>query len=515
MCSLSFLGKHSTLLSPVLVLLACGMSLYGQSESVQCAELASRLSAQDRSVSAEYVHAGSVPSLSGTRETSDKAVPEHCRVVLAARPTADSRIRVEIWLPTAQAWNGRLLGTGNGGYSSNLFLPQMADALRRGYAVAGSDTGHEGDSLDFGIGHPERIRDWAYRSTHVMAQTARQVVSAYYGSVPKRAYFVGCSTGGQQALSEAQRYPKDFDGIVAGDPGNDRIALNAMFLWSWLITHPSDAPPFPASKLSLVSDAVIKECGGQDGYSFDVVADPQSCHPNLSDLRCKAARASKDCLTEDELHQIEQLYEGPRDPKIGSQLFPGWPPGSEIGWKFYFVGRPEPARLEFWRQWIFQDPSWDPYSFAFKRDRDIARSKLPWVDATSPNLRKFRSRGGKLILYHGLADPVVPPEDSVEYYKSVQHALRASPSDFMRLFLVPGMFHCGGGPGATEFDPLEALDQWVRTGEAPEQITASHRIDGRIDRTQLLCPWPRRAVWSGKGDRNSAASFVCKVSSQE
>ena len=489
------------------LLLLCGAAS-GQAVTPGCANLPDSPSLRRLSLTAVMVTAGPVPLFPGVPGGPQETAPEHCRVVAVLQPVADSRIQVEIWLPAPPAWNGKLLGTGNGGYSSMLFLPQMADALRRGYAVAGSDTGHEGDRLSFGAGHPEKIRDWAYRSTHVMAETLRIVAEAYYGRSAEHRYFDGCSTGGQQALSEAQRYPGDFDGIVAGDPGYDRIALNSMFLWSWLVTHPRAGTAFPAAKLPLLVHAAVQACGGRDGYAPDVIADPMECQPDLARMRCGGADATN-CLTNAELHEAEELYRGPRDPSTGASLYPGWPPGSETGWGSYFVGKPEPARLEFWRLWIFGDPDWDPYRFHFMRDRDAARAKLPYVDATDSNLRAFRQRGGKLMMYHGWADPVVPPEDSINYYEAVEKNLGESPASFLRLFLVPGMHHCFGGPGATVFDPLAALDTWVTSGLAPVRIVAEHRTNGLVDWTRPLCPYPQRAVWSGDGKQAEASSFVC------
>ena len=506
LCSLLQRRRLWGSLTIAVLLLGSGFAAKAQASAAACEELSRSPAPGAQSMTASLVAAGPAPSFPGMPPQG--TVPEHCRVIAVMQPVPDSRIQVEIWLPDPSAWNGKLLGTGNGGYSSMIYAPQLAEAVRHGYAVAGSDTGHTGDSLTFGVGHPEKIRDWAYRSTHVMAETLRAVSAAYYGRSAKRAYFDGCSTGGQQALSEAQRYPDDFDGIVAGDPGYDRIALNGMFLWSWLVTHPEHGAAFPADKLLLLAHAVMQACGGRDGYAQDVIADPRECHPDLERLRCSGADGAN-CLTEAEIHEAEELYAGPHDATTGASLYPGWPAGSETGWGAYFVGKPEPARLAFWRLWIFDDPNWDPRSFHFVRDSDAARTKLPYVDATDSDLRAFRRQGGKLLMYHGWADPVVPPEDSIDYYEAVEKNLGTSPADFMRLFMVPGMHHCFGGPGATIFDPLAALDAWVTSGVAPERIVAEHRTNGQVDRTRPLCPYPQRAMWSGHGNQADASSFVC------
>lgn len=486
--------------------LGCG---FAQSNTKTCESLAKDPRLNGLPTSATDVPEGPLPVFPGAPNSVLAAtVPSHCSVTAIATPTADSRIQIQIWLPTPETWNGKLLGVGNGGYSSNLFLPQMAEALRRGYAVAGSDTGHQGDDLSFGEGHPEKIRDWAYRSTHEMAQVARRVAEAYYHRPATHRYFSGCSTGGQQALSEAERYPEDFDGIVAGDPGYDRVSLNAMFVWSWLVTHPEGDEPFPPSKLPLLADSAIKSCDAKDGIVDGVIGDPFACHPDLQAIRCQnASRAN--CLTDQEEREVEELYRGPQNPKTGEELYPGWPPGSERGWGAYFVGKSEPARLEFWRQWIFEDSNWNPRHFDFQRDRDMAISKLPFVDATSTDLRNYQRSGGKIILYHGLADPVVPPEDSIHYYDGVERQVGPSTPGFLRLFLVPGMYHCAGGPGTSVFDPLESLDDWVTKGDAPDSILAVHQTGGKPDRSRPLCSFPQQAHWLGHGDISDATNFQC------
>lgn len=470
------------LIGPMVFLLAAAQVLVAQSSTLACERLNHVPKLNRLSVTATMNPSGTMPSrIPGI---APAVIPEHCRVVAIVEPVPDSRIQVEVWIPTAIAWNGKLLATGNGGYSSELSLGEMADGLRRGYSVAGSDTGHQGGDLSFGVGHPEKIRDWAYRATHVMAEAAKQIVTTFYDRPIEHAYFTGCSTGGQQALSEAQRYPNDFDGIIAGDPGYDRISLNSMFVWSWLLTHPAGQPDLSATKLPLIANAATESCASDKG----AISDPQSCHPNLQALQCKKDRQDG-CLTGPEIRQVQQLYDGPHDAQ-GHQLYPGWPPGSERGWGLYFVGRKEPARLEFWREWVFDDPQWDPRSFKFERDRDEASAKLPYLDATSPDLRAFRKRAGKLILYHGLADPVVPPQDSFNYYTRVAQNLASSPRDFFRFFPVPGMYHCGGGPMVNSFNPLEALEAWVEHGQPPDEILGVHKSPGQPDAAIPIRAYP-------------------------
>jgi feruloyl esterase len=441
----------------------------------------------------------------------DRAVS--CRVKIVARPVVDSEIQIEVWLPPKESWNGRLLGTGNGGYSGALSYPTMETALKAGYAVTGSDTGHTGHTggdLKFGLGHPEKIIDWSYRAVHVMTDVAKLVARNYYGQFPEKAYFTGCSTGGQQALSEAQRYPADYDGIIAGDPGNDRIRLNVGFLWSWAATHHGSEEILSADKLRLVTRAFKESCDAKDGLKDGLIDDPRKCGFDPGTLLCKGG-STDGCLSTDEVAAIRKVYGGARNPRTGKQIFPGWVPGSEAGWMGYFVGHPEPARTDFWRYWIFGDPQWSPSTFDYDRDVEWAESKLSYAAATDANLELFRKRQGKLILYQGWADPVVPPEDTIGYYDAVTRASGGSTavSGFARLFMVPGMGHCPGGDGPSVFDPLPVLDTWVSRDIAPTRMAASHMTAGKSDRTRPLCPYPQVARRKGSGSIDEAESFAC------
>jgi feruloyl esterase len=394
---------------------------------------------------------------------------------------------------------------------------QMEPALKDGYAVAGSDTGHSGEDLKFAVGHPQKIDDWGHRAVHVMTETAKLVVRAYYGRLPAHAYFSGCSTGGHQALMEAQRYPADYDGIVAGAPGNNRVRLNVGFLWNWMALHADAASDLPASKLPALAKAVMDACDALDGVRDGVIGDPRACKFDPASLVCKGSDRA-DCLTETQAKAVRKIYDGARNPRTGEQLFTGWTRGSEAptggpigGWSGYFVGKPEPARTDFWRYWVFGDPAWDPRAFDFDRDVAYADKKLAAIVAVDPDLSAFKKRGGKLVMYHGWADPVAPTGDSLRYYESVAHAMGGfdATASFYRFFLAPGMAHCGGGPGPNTFDALGTLDRWVTQGAAPDRIVASHSTDGKVDRTRPLCPYPQLARWKGTGNTDDAASFVC------
>ncbi len=472
-------------------------------------------------------------------------LPAFCRVHGVASPVPGSRIGFELWLPL-QGWNGKLEMFGNGGYSSAIEYPNMGAQLARGYATLGTDTGHTGTDPDFAVGHPEAIIDWGNRAVHESVAQARAVVRAFFDAVPVHSYFVGCSTGGHQAFMEAQRFPSDFDGIVAGDPGHNRTHLNMGFLWEFLRDHPAgrdDQPILPAAKLPMVTAAAVRACrqrdvarnGGLPGDAF--LADPRDCDFDPASLLCRAGDAP-DCLTAAQVGVIRAIYAGPHDPRTGELIENGYVPGSEAakppGWAFYFQdfnGRNAPARSNFWSVWAFDDPHWNWWSFDFDHAARATDDALAGtLNAMSPDLAAFRARGGRLIQYHGFADPVVPPLDSINYRQRVLDLERtriaaaaggdagpevaeAEMGRFYRLFMVPGMAHCSGGPGATSFSMQGALEDWVERDRAPERIVATRFNDDRpssgVAFRRPLCAYPAHAFYVG-GDGADAASFACR-----
>lgn len=466
--------------------------------------------------------------------TESLKTPPFCRVVGVARPTSDSEINFEVWIPLNREWHD-LMGEGNGGYNGVLPYARMAYALRRGFATAGTDTGHTGSDLKFGVGHPEKIVDWGHRAIHVMTDSAKRIITEYSGRRPRHSYFEGCSTGGGQALSEVQRYPGDYDGIIAGDPGNNRVHLNVGFLWAFASTHDSEGNPIlPSAKLPLVNKAALAACDGLDGVVDGVISDPPSCHFDPAILLCKG-REDDQCLTAQEVGAVRKVYAGPRNPRTGESIITGYSPGSESpagdvwaqGWKRYITDPKEPMRADFWRYWVFNDVGWDWRKFDYDHDVAFADAKLTAVNATNTNLSAFKARGGKLLMYSGWADPTGPPMDAVQYYTSVVKRLggRRETDAFFRLFMVPGMAHCDYGPGPNLFggvgprlaegqgdpthDILSALVRWVEEGKAPTQIVASHFTNDIVDRTRPLCPYPRKARWTREGSSDDAAFFRC------
>jgi feruloyl esterase len=463
-------------------------------------------------------------------------VPAFCRVSGVVRPVAGSRIGFETWLPRS-AWNNRLIMLGNGGYSSTLPWHAMSALLDAGYAVVATDTGHTGDGPEFAIGNPQSIVDWGNRAIHLTAIRAKQLVAGFYEQPARHAYFHGCSTGGQQALMEAQRFPKDFDGIIAGAPGHNRTHLNAGFLWQFVQNHARGSPPrqiIPASKLPKIANAAFAACRMQNGASAGGLAsdtwlnDPLSCDFDPGVLACPAAE-SADCLTQEQVEALRRMYAGAHNPRTGSRIYFGWPPGSEAGWHFYWADPSDPtapARAGFWRHWAPGGEEWNWQAFDFDRDMARADDELAHlINATNPDLEKFRRRGGKLIQYHGTADPVVPYADSISYHERVvqeQKHTRRLPSlddaeretsQFYRLFLAPGLGHCQGGPGPAPVDAQQALEDWVERGKPPDRLPAA-RSSGGVNNeafSRPLCPYPGIARYEGTGPPNAAESFTCSM----
>ncbi|WP_313452096.1 tannase/feruloyl esterase family alpha/beta hydrolase [Brevundimonas sp.] len=410
--------------------------------------------------------------------------PAFCRVTGTARPVAGSEIGFEVWLPLGD-WTGRLRMSGNGGYSSALPYFAMGEALRDGAVAVGTDTGHTGDDPDFAIGRPEAIVDWGHRAVHVSVVQAKAVVNAFYGRAPDWNYFNGCSTGGHQALMEAQRYPDDFDGVLAGAPGNYRTRLNAAFLWQFVQNHDADGGQIlPQSKLPIISQAAIAACRRPDDDPDQPwVTAPQDCTFDPAILTC-AGDNRPDCLTTEQVVALRSLYSGAINPRTGERIAWGWPPGSEAGWAAYWADPRDPtrpAREGFWRIWAFNDADWTWRDFDFDADWRRAHDRLAHViDADDPDLSAFRAAGGKLIQWHGGADPVVPLRDSIAYVEAVRQATPDS-ADFHRLVIAPGVSHCVGGAGAAPQGLQAALEAWVEAGQAPERLETRF-ADGRPGR---------------------------------
>jgi feruloyl esterase len=439
-----------------------------------------------------------------------------CRVIAYARPTSDSHIDFELWLPEASSWNGKFEGVGNGGFIGQIDYGEMNSGFKLGYAVAGTDTGHKGFDESWALGHPEKLVDWAYRSVHVMTAASKQIVKAYYGKSAKLAYWDGCSTGGKQGLTEAQRYPDDYDAIVAGAPANYITHLQAGSEYlSWVsLKNGVNGPEYiPPAKYKVLHEAALNSCDALDGVKDGVIEDPMRCHFNPKVIECHGADGPN-CLTAPQVKTAQEIYAGAKY-NDGKQIYPGLEPGSELEWRYMAAG-PEPAAIGtgFFKYMVFDNPNWDFRTFNPDRDTRYADKKIgSMINAINPNLSAFEAHGGKLIMYHGWADQLIAPENSVNYYKSVMAKMGGlkKTQQFARLFMVPGMTHCQGGIGPTKFDPLTPLEKWREDGVAPMKIIASKTVGGKVVETRPLCAYPKAAIYKGSGDTNNASNFVCGI----
>ena len=429
-------------------------------------------------------------------------LPAHCRVQLDLKPTSDSLIKMEMWLPPADKWNGKFLGAGNGGFAGSIqgLRSEMPQALNRGYATAGTDTGHQETGGKWGIGHPEKMVDFAYRSTHEMTLKAKQLTKAFYDKDPQRSYFSSCSTGGRMAVMEAQRYPEDYDGIVAGALANRHIRMWAAGIASGveLIKHPEEA--LSKEQVALINDLVTKAC---DVRHEGFLNDPRECKVNFAALRCTAGQSGGVCLTEPELKTVTTFYTGVKNSK-GELIFSGAPLSRPMVPSSTNPNGPD-GLFDLVRI-ARDDEGLDWKTFDVDRDVPLLDQKLGFVDAVNPDLSKFKARGGKLLMYHGWADPAISPQNTIRYYESVLKTMGSQQGDWVRLFMVPGMGHCRGGPGLNGFDSTLAIEQWVEQGTAPKQLEG-HGANGL---TRPLCPYPQSAQYTGSGDLKDGQNWSCK-----
>jgi feruloyl esterase len=476
-------------------------------------------------------------------------LPGFCRVTGISQPVEDSEIRFELWMPTKD-WNGRLQQEGNGGYAGAIPYQSMIPALREGFATVATDDGHVGPGHPaWAIGHPQKVIDFGYRAVHDTAENAKLIVRAFYGHAQRHSYFVGCSDGGREGLMEAQRFPNDFDGISVGAPGDNWTRLfAAAFPWNENAILDNPASYIPESKLPVIQAGALAACDALDGVKDGIIADPRNCHFDPAVLECKGTDTTG-CLTRAQVEAARKIYQGPKTLKTGEQIYPGVEPGDEAGhegWNWITGSGPKLAKQylyahSFLADMVHEDPKWNLTSYDPDKDVKLADSKLgPILNSTNPDLRSFKSRGGKLIQFHGWADYVVPPRDSINYYESVVRVMGGDRStiDFYRLFMVPGFEHCGGGPGPTTFigsfqfpptlDAAErnavrgdaehnmilALVRWVEDGISPDRIIATKYVDNKpmkgVDRTWLLCPYPDAGHWSGKGNPNDSTNYACR-----
>ena len=432
-------------------------------------------------------------------------IPQHCRVTLVLEPTPDSHINVELWLPT-ENWNGKFLAVGNGGWAGEIQgYGDMQAALRRGYATAATDTGHseaDGPNGMFALGAPEKIVDFAYRAMHDMTVKSKRVIDAFYADPLDYAYYKGCSTGGRQGVMAAQRYPGDYDGIIAGALANRHVHMHTAGAYREirLARHPEEA--LSAEKATLVNEAVLRQC---DTLGEGFLVNPRQCSFDFNTLACGASDATDRCLTPGELRSVQTFYGGLRLGN-GELVFSGQAYGNPIPPLPSSQEGPGVFAFDSIRILGFQDADYDWRQFDLDRDLPRIDAAAGFVDAVDPDLRAFKAHGGKLLLYAGWRDTGITPENTVLYYESVREELGPEQGDWMRLFLAPGMGHCRGGPGVDTFDTLAALERWRERGVAPDQMAGRGSQSG-IERP--VCAYPAYAKYDGSGDLEDAGNWHC------
>jgi len=481
--------------------------------SPSCESLATLALPDAHITTAETVAAGKFQPPAGRSNNVYASLPEFCRVAATLTPSSDSDIKVEIWLPAPERWNGKLQAVGNGGWAGFVSYVSLAQAVAAGYAGASTDTGHVGNTAAFAIGHPEKVVDIGYRAVHEMTVKAKAVVNTYYAAPAKLAIWNGCSFGGRQGITEAQRYPEDFDAIVAGAPAVNWMRLHGARMAINQRAHASEDSYITPDKYPAIHEAMLNACDASDGVKDGVVEDPTRCRFDPKVLECKGPDKPA-CLTPGQVETARALYAPLKSAKTGATIFPSLLlPGSEPNWATLAGPDPVSTAFEAFQYVVFKDPTYDVRRFDVDVDLPAAMKMDAGVlDSGSTNLKPFFDRGGKLLMYHGWADPQVPAMNTVEYFDAVvKRSGKAAVGKSVELYMVPGMAHCAGGPGTDVFDKMGAIEQWVTRGAAPSQITAAHLTDGIAVRTRPLCPFGHVARYKGTGSIDEAASFECAV----
>lgn len=506
----------------------------------ECAKLEHLALAHAVIASSTYVSTNSLklPSSAGLPATI--RLPAFCRVQGVLKPTSDSLIKFELWLPTSN-WNHRFEQVGNGGFAGRIRYQYMIPELRKGFAVASTDDGHSyGPDQSWAIGHPQKVIDYGYRAVHDTSTASKLILSSFYNQAAAYSYFNGCSDGGREALMEAQRFPDDFNGIIAGAPANFWTHLMMGMVWNEQALRKTPASFIPVTKLPAIQAAALAACDALDGIKDGVIEDPRRCHFDPAVLQCKGAD-DPDCLTSPQVSALRKVYGGPINPRTKQQVYPGLEPGAEarpLNWPLWITGKSSEGGAQFtvgnqfFADFVFENPKWNFRSLNFDKDVAMTDAKLAsTLNSTNPDLRRFKAHGGKLIQYHGWADSAIAPLNSIHYYRSVARRMGGVKNidSFYRLYMVPGMSHCFDGPGPSDFggilqvplphpdarnDVFDALMEWVEHGIAPEEIIATKFKDNDPKRpvlsTRPLCPYPEEAKWTGHGSTESAANFVCK-----
>jgi feruloyl esterase len=518
---------HRNALLSVLVVLAIGVIALGGTPAAN--DLCSSLMNNAALHSLKNTTVTSATTVSDTFTPPDSArsmqgLPSFCRVTATLKPSPASDIKIEVWMPS-ESWNGKLQGVGNGGLAGTITYNALGTAIQKGYASVSTDTGHVVTDTTW-MQDAEKAKDYGYRGIHEMTVAAKSVVQQFYGSPAKHSYFSGCSTGGGQAFGETQLYPEDYDGIVAGDPQNYPTNLRAGDIHEFQAGNNDPASNLPRATLSVITAAVLKECGRPGDAEDGFLNDPRSCHFDPEKLLCKSGQATSACLTAAQIAAVKSVYEGTFSMRTMERIWPGLLPGSEApagtGWQTVGISGPKPfaAAAQVYSFGVLGNPEPDFHKLDIDAALEADTRKFASFNHISTDIDPFLRRGGKLLIYHGWNDPSVSPLNTIDYYGSLiatikrkthldEAAALKETQKSVRVFMVPGMGHCSGGPGPDSFDALGKLEDWVEQGKAPERINASHLTNGAPVSSRPLCPYPQEAQFTGSGERKDASNWVC------
>ncbi len=484
-----------------------------------CESLASVELPNAKVTSAELVEAGKfiLPGVqpAGGRGPRFDDLPAFRRVLATLRPSSDSDIKTEFWFPVAN-WNGRLQPTAAGVFLGSINYAGMAGILRNGSATATSDNGHEGGSGSFALGHPEKLKDFAYRAGHETVADGKILTKAFYGNGPSLTLMNECGGGGRTSLVEVQRYQDDLDLAMVGGLDSDTTHHVLGQMWVWQTTHQNAESSIPPEKYSVLNKAALAACDAHDGAKDGLIQDPTKCKFDPAVVECKNADGPN-CLTKAQVDVARKIYAPLRNARTGEYLIGPLMPGSELGWGVMGGAAPFPYAVEVFRYLAFKDPKWDYKTRPVNFDSDVAlvnSTENQIMNAKNYDLTKYFGHGGKLLLLGGWNDTAIAPSTNYDYYNALVKNMGAKAKNNVRLFMVPGMGHCPGGNGPSTFDmdSLNTLLEWKKSNKAPDQLVAQHRTNGAEDRKVLVCAYPKIAVFHGKGSMDDPSNFSCKVS---
>ncbi len=450
------------------------------------------------------------PGGPGNQAAAFKDLPAFCRLTATLKPSSDSDIKMEVWMPVT-GWNGNFQPRGTAGMGGSIPLAAMGGELKEGYATAGSDTGHVGDSR-YVLDHPEKVTDFEYRSAHELNVRGKAIIAAYYGEGAKLSFIDGCGGGAFMAQNAMQRYPADYNGItITGFSHKTRHAIWQQ--WVWDATHKDAASNLPKEKLEILHNAALNACDALDGVKNGEIENPTVCKFDPKVTECRPGAATASCLTPPQVEAARKIYAGPTNPRTGQAIYYPPMPGSELAWAAMAGPEPFGLSVDFLKYFVFKDGNWDPKAHVFNYDSHVALAENPLAlraNANNPDIGEFVKRGGKLLLYEGWSDHFTLPGIAIDYYKRVVEKIGpAAAKDSVRLFMVPAMTHC---EDRGEFDMVGELENWIKTKKAPDQIIGRRVWElNKVAGTRLLCPYPQVATYKGSGNTDAAANYTCKA----